>query len=181
MFVAVLPLRAVMFQILFLLISIALESWFLRHILNLSPKRALEYSASLNIFSMIAVWLLFFTVKSILPDFLGQQLINYIFFNTFVPTKPFFDWLNNLYLILFRLWISFLHFGAEILALEFLLKIYIPPPIELQTNGSPANQSSEKKRAAILTNNRLRNQLFQANFTSATAIMFILLFTLNFP
>lgn len=51
--IAVLPLRAVMFQILFLLVAIAVESFIFKKKLHLSGRTSIEYATSINLFSTI--------------------------------------------------------------------------------------------------------------------------------
>ena len=50
MFEPVLPLRAIAFQILCLLIAIAIEAYVLRQTLRLGYKTSVRYAASMNLF-----------------------------------------------------------------------------------------------------------------------------------
>jgi hypothetical protein len=83
----VLPLRAVAFQILFLLVAIAIEGMILRSRLNLRRKESMEYAVAINLLSTILGWMLFFMVEPWLPEAIRQVLMEYIFFggNTFPP------------------------------------------------------------------------------------------------
>lgn len=82
---SVLPLRAIIFQFLFLLLAIALEAIVLYRILNLSYRHSIAYSTSLNLLSTVMGWLLFFGGHSFLPEELERQLLSYIFFERFFP------------------------------------------------------------------------------------------------
>jgi hypothetical protein len=83
----VLPLRAVAFQILFLVIAIAIESVILRSRLRLKRKDSMEYAVAVNLLSAVVGWMLFFLVEPWLPELVRNVLMEYIFFggNTFPP------------------------------------------------------------------------------------------------
>lgn len=83
MLAIVLPLRAVLFQILFLMIAVATESSIFHHRWRVSRKTSMEYAIALNLFSTTIGWLLFFIALPLLPVDLKQQIINFIFFNYF--------------------------------------------------------------------------------------------------
>jgi hypothetical protein len=84
----VLPLRAVAFQILFLLVAIAIEGMILRSRLGLRRKESMEYAVAVNLLSTILGWMLFFMVEPWLPEAVRSVLMEYVFFggNTFPPT-----------------------------------------------------------------------------------------------
>jgi hypothetical protein len=83
----VLPLRAVAFQILFLLVAIAIEGMILRSRLGLRRKESMEYAVAVNLLSTILGWMLFFMAEPWLPEAIRQILMEFIFFggNTFPP------------------------------------------------------------------------------------------------
>lgn len=81
----VLPLRAIAFQILFLLIAISLEALVLYRRLNFDHKTSVRYATSINLFSTFVGWLIFFNVQAVLPDDLRVQLISFFFFERFFP------------------------------------------------------------------------------------------------
>mgnify|MGYP001788319322 FL=1 len=79
----VLPLRAIAFQGLFLLIAIALEAIVYFRQLGFDYKTSVRYAASVNLFSTFIGWLLFFNLQAFLPQPLKEQLISYFFFERF--------------------------------------------------------------------------------------------------
>lgn len=81
----VLPVRAIAFQILFLLIAISLEALILYQRLNLDYKTSVRYAASINLFSTFIGWVIFFNVQAVLPEDLRIQLISFFFFERFFP------------------------------------------------------------------------------------------------
>jgi hypothetical protein len=80
---AVLPLRAIVFQCLLLLVAIALEAQVLRKQLQLGYQPSIRYAASLNLLTVVLGWMAFFSVESLLPDDLRTQLISYVLFGNF--------------------------------------------------------------------------------------------------
>ena len=60
---AVLPLRAIVFQCLLLLVAIALEAKVLRRQLQLGYQPSIRYAASLNLLTVVLGWMAFFSVE----------------------------------------------------------------------------------------------------------------------
>lgn len=81
----VLPLRAIAFQILFLLISIALEALILYRRLGFDHKTSIRYATSINLFSTFVGWLIFFNVQAVLPENWRVQLVSFFFFDRLMP------------------------------------------------------------------------------------------------
>ncbi|NJL22105.1 MAG: hypothetical protein HC895_16875 [Leptolyngbyaceae cyanobacterium SM1_3_5] len=75
----VVPLRTIVFQAMFVLIAIAIQSYIFRRQLQVSPRTSIEYAASIELLSVVAGWVLFFIVESLLPQVLRLQLFNFIF------------------------------------------------------------------------------------------------------
>lgn len=83
MFFEVLPLRAVVFQSLFLLIAIALEAPIFRRTLDLDYKASMQSAISVNLLSTFIGWICFFISQPFLPIEWRVQLISLIFFEHF--------------------------------------------------------------------------------------------------
>jgi hypothetical protein len=79
----ILPLRAVVFQCLFLLIAIAIEAYVLYRTLSLDYKTSMEYAVSVNLLSTFLGWICFFLSQPLLPLAWRVQLISFIFFEHF--------------------------------------------------------------------------------------------------
>ncbi|MEO1144754.1 MAG: filament integrity protein FraC [Cyanobacteria bacterium J06638_22] len=79
--VLVLPLRAIAFQILFLLMAIAIEGTIMQRQLSFVPRLAMQYAAMLNLGIVVFGWFVFFAVEVLLPRPIQNQLIEFIFFN----------------------------------------------------------------------------------------------------
>lgn len=89
MFLPVLPLRAIVFQILFLLIAIAIEALVLHRRLLIARRKSVEYAAFMNLLSAILGWIVFFFITARLPRELKAQLLNYIFYDNFLTLSRY--------------------------------------------------------------------------------------------
>ena len=79
----VLPLRAIISQILLLMVAIALEAGILRQRLRLGYKPSVQYAAALNLLATSLGWITFLNVEPLLPELVRSQIISFIFFNRF--------------------------------------------------------------------------------------------------
>lgn len=75
----VLPLRAILYQLFFIVLAIAVESVVLHAYLGIGKKSSVQYASTANLFSTVVGWLVFFSSDRWLPQPLQQQLMNYIF------------------------------------------------------------------------------------------------------
>lgn len=169
----VLPLRAVVFQTLLLLISIAIESVVLQRILNISRKTATEYSAILNLLSTFVGWLCFFVIQSIPLKTLQIQLIRYVFYARFVSQDLFSDFQNGFYFLLTRLCIILVALIVELIGLDFLLNFIAEQIPEIQhLIGSKETEVTENKKSRFQKNREKQlntikfKATFWANFSS---------------
>lgn len=85
---AVLPLQTVLFQFLFLLVAIALESRVLYRRLRLNRRASIEYATSINLLAASLGWIAFFLVQDWIPIQLKDQLISFIFFDRLLGSQP---------------------------------------------------------------------------------------------
>ncbi len=111
-----LPLRAIISQSLLLMFTIAIEAFILRQQLSLSPKKSIEYSASVNLLSTVLGWLIFLSLAPSLPNPIEIQLLNFIFFDQWTATTA--TWLIAAGFITF-----FMSFLIEFLGLEQLQRL----------------------------------------------------------
>lgn len=84
----VVPLRAIAFQIVFLLMAIAIEATVLHKRLNIPPKQSVQFAASINLLTTVLGWLgtfLLLGTSLVLPTPLLTELkvalMNFIFFD----------------------------------------------------------------------------------------------------
>jgi hypothetical protein len=79
----VLPLRAIAFQSLLLLVAIAIEAGVLRQRLKLGFQPSIRYAASLNLFTTVLGWFIFLGLEPAAPPLLRTQIISYVLFGQF--------------------------------------------------------------------------------------------------
>ncbi len=77
----VLPLRAILYQLLFIVLAIAVEALVLQKYLGIGRKSSIQYTSTANLLATVVGWFVFFVIEPWLPDAGRQQLINYIFFD----------------------------------------------------------------------------------------------------
>ncbi|NEP76270.1 filament integrity protein FraC [Okeania sp. SIO2G5] len=77
------PLRLMVTQSLLIVVAIALESLVLRRFLQYPPRKSVEYSISINLFSLVVGWFFFLNLVSNvpLPAAILEDLMNLILFD----------------------------------------------------------------------------------------------------
>ena len=155
----VLPLRAILFQGLFILVAIATESPFYRYFFQKSWQKSVEVSSALNLFAYVFGWLIIFNAIDDLNLPLKQDLIKGIFFNQ--VTLSLRSWLVFVSTILFfALWVA--KIGA-LICLEMIREFSLDAP----------TKHLEKMETA--TNSRKVLWLLGAHAVSYSLILFIML------
>jgi hypothetical protein len=165
----VLPLRAILFQLLFLLIAIAIESMIFKERLNLTRRISLEYSASVNLFSTAIGWLFFFTLEPALPLAWKGPLISYVLFNARSTN-------TNTLLIMLGLFTFFGTFIAELQGLELLqLLLQRNQKEEVVTPKVYRARDKLRRRELGLAATNRATTILLANACSYSLILLILL------
>jgi hypothetical protein len=166
MYTDALPLRAILFQLLFIVIAIAIESIVLQRYLGIGRKISIQYAATANLLSTIVGWLLFFVIQPWLPASLRTQLISYIFF----------DRTNSPPLLIGLAFITFIGtFLIKLQSIEWLdliLGIRKPAPAEVQDTAKFRGRAAQRQPFVNLPNRAL--SILWANAASFSAITFII-------
>ncbi|MEL6556528.1 MAG: filament integrity protein FraC, partial [Cyanobacteria bacterium J06621_11] len=81
----ILPLRAIVFQILFLIVAVAIEAGILRQRLRLGFQTSVQYAAVTNLAAVVVGWTAFLVIEPLATANIKQQIINYILFNQLLP------------------------------------------------------------------------------------------------
>ncbi|MDZ8139888.1 MAG: filament integrity protein fraC [Nostoc sp. DedQUE04] len=165
------PIGGFLFDFLFVLIAIPIEAYVLHSRLKFDKKTSTFYAISINLFSSVIGWFIFFVSEPMLPIQVKSELINYMFFNNFksANTQP---------LIILTACIIFFT--------TFLMKFFILRVLLFSLNESFAPNEEEPKTSQRLQRRRFTTLNFQntnlvttiliANSLSYTAITIILLF-----
>jgi hypothetical protein len=173
----ILPLRAIAFQSLFLLLAISIEALVLfRFLSSLDYKTSVRYSTTINLFSTIVGWLVFFGVQAFLPEYLRVQLISYFFFEHFLPNPWEAGITPTLVMIALGTFMGvfFLEYQALIL-IEKMLEKYKPREVQDGKRGSRRGYSSLNP-VLILKGDNQAYAVLVANAFSSSVILFLLFF-----
>lgn len=165
----ILPLGAIAFHTLFLLIAIPLEGYIFHRSLKFDKKTSIFYAITINVFSSVIGWNVFFLLEPILSVPIKSELISYVFFNTFKDA-----WVRN-YIVI----ISFLIFFSTFLVKFLLLKVLMITLDEIGKKQDVTETSQHEKIIKYarmkIQNTRLVTSTLIANSLSYSAITIILL------
>ncbi|MBK1986409.1 filament integrity protein fraC [Sphaerospermopsis aphanizomenoides BCCUSP55] len=150
----ILPIGAIVFETLFLLIAIAIEGYVLNRSLKFDKKTSIFYAIAMNVFSSVIGWNIFFLVEPILDVQLKSELMSYIFFNNFKRPST-----QSSLIVL-----GLLIFIGTFLVKLHLLKILI---ISL-SEGGKKEISDSSQREKLLKNEKIKLQ--NANLITTTLI-----------
>jgi len=171
----VLPLQLILFQILFLLVAIALEARVLHRRLNLTRKTSVQYATSLNLWSVVLGWLTFLVLETLLPQFLRIQIVNFIFFDH--PIGSQLD-TPNPQLISIGIMIFFFSFIIKIIGFELIKQWIHDQPEQFKMSSDISNKRpslfNQPKRKITQPKPNHALALLLANAYSYSAILLIL-------
>ncbi|MGB7248691.1 MAG: filament integrity protein FraC [Phormidesmis sp.] len=77
----ILPLRAIAFQVLFLMVAVAIEAGILRQRLDLKFKSSVQYATAINLAAVVVGWLFFLAAEPLSPPAIKAQIISYVLFD----------------------------------------------------------------------------------------------------
>ncbi|KAB8320928.1 filament integrity protein fraC [Tolypothrix campylonemoides VB511288] len=164
------PLGAILFNFLFLLVAIPLEAYVLNTRLRFDKKTSTFYAVSINLFSNVIGWVIFFFLDPVLPPQIKSELINFIFFNRLQAP-------NIQTLIIFT---AFIIFFATFLVKYFLLRILLlllselkkaePEPQLIQRRNSRRALKSKWQNTNVVTTILIGNAL---SYSLIAIILFI--------
>ncbi|BAY79870.1 filament integrity protein (plasmid) [Nostoc linckia NIES-25] len=116
------PIGGILFDFLFVLIAIPIEAYVLHKRLKFDKKTSTFYAISINLFSSVIGWSVFFASEPLLPIQIKSELINYLLFNNFKSPG------TQTLLILTAFIIFFATFIVKFLLLRVLLLSLIKEP-----------------------------------------------------
>lgn len=165
----ILPIGTVLFHFLFLLIAIPIEAYVLHNWLKFDKRTSTFYAISMNVFSSVIGWTIFFIIEPILPIGVRSELISYVFFNHFKSTN----------IQTFMVFTAFIIFFTTFLLKFLLLKILLISLNEVgkKVEESEISQRQRWQRGGILKlqNTNLVTSTLIANSLSYTAITLVML------
>lgn len=116
----ILPLRTILFQILFLLVAIVIEAGILRQRLRLGFQTSVQYALVINLASVVAGWIAFLVIEPLAAAPIREQIISYILFDNLLID----GWNTETGATLFvcAIAVFFLAFFIKAKGLEYLLR-----------------------------------------------------------
>lgn len=168
----VLPIPIIVFQLLALLLSIAIEAYIFSRQLVLTHRECIQYSAAINLLSAIAVWLFGFVMQALMPPSAKLQLISYILLGRFYNIEN--QTLFNFVIVLLLLFLFFLVCFVEFKGLDFLEMIFSDWP-ELATTEERIQFWQRLMIAVTYTDPEKITAIFWANAASNSVILLVLL------
>lgn len=156
----VLPLETILFQLVFLLVAIALEAIVFHRNLRITRRTSVDYALSINLFCTVLGWAAFFTLQELLPQPFKSQLISYIFFDHLLTPQP-----ANLNLVLISTGIV-MFFSAFLIKLKGLELLQALRQTSNQRQPSP---SMVDRRSGLGT--RLNRSISRPNANQATVVL----------
>jgi len=165
------PIGGILFDYLFVLIAIPIEAYVLHNRLKFDKKTSTFYAISINLFSSVIGWLIFFVSEPMMPIQAKSELINYMFFNNFKSPN------TQTFIIL----TAFVIFFTTFLMKFFILRVLLLSLNEPVAKKEEEPQTSQRRRWRSFSNLKLQNTylvttILIANSLSYTAITIILLF-----
>lgn len=168
----VIPIPIIIFQLLALLFSIAIEAYIFSRQLLLTHRECIQYSAAINLLSAIAVWLFGFVMQVFLPPQAKLQLISYILLGQFYDIQN--QTLFNFVIVALLLFLFFLVCFVEFKGLGFLEIIFSQWP-ELTTDEERLQFWQRLVAAITYTDPEKITAIFWANAASNSVILLVLL------
>lgn len=169
---AVLPLRAIIFQSLLLLVAIALEAIVLRQRLKLGFKPSIHYATCVNLLAVVLGWILFLGIEPLLPEVWRTQIISYVLFGQFYVNTV--TNILGVVIVVTGLIVFFLTFAVKVKALEWLTWLLGNPivqPVEVEN----VNRFRYRKDITKAPRSPHSLAVLQANALSFSVILLLLL------
>lgn len=165
------PIGGILFDLLFVMIAIPIEAYVLHYRLKFDKKTSTFYAISINLFSSVIGWLIFFVSEPMLPIQVKSELINYMFFNGFKSPNTQTGIILTACIIFF----------ATFLMKFFILRVLLLSLNETFAKKEEEPQTSQRQKRLRLSsvnfqNTNLITTILIANSLSYTAITVILLF-----
>ena len=174
----ILPLRTILFQILFLLVAMVIEAGILRQRLRLGFQTSVQYALVINLATIVAGWIGFLVVEPLASAPIREQIISYILFDNLLLN----GWTTETGFVLFfcAIVVFFAAFFIKAKGLELLLKADGTWKFLAQDSERPDSRDSRYARArggASLTQASMpsfTDTVIQANAASFSVLLVLL-------
>ncbi|MBE9064335.1 filament integrity protein FraC [cf. Phormidesmis sp. LEGE 11477] len=175
----ILPIRTIVFQILFLMVAIVIEAGILRQRLRLGFQTSVQYALVTNLATVVAGWIVFLVVEPLASASIREQIISYVLFDNLLVS----GWTTRTGFLLFvcAIFVFFLAFFIKAKGLEFMLRADDTWKFLAPRNKKPVSRDDRYAKArggASLTQASIPNftdTVIQANAASFSVILLLLL------
>lgn len=176
----ILPISIIAFQIIALLVSIAIEAFLFRKRLHWTRQDSVQYATAANLIASVILWLLLFGFEGQLPPWIRFRIIRLILFSTSfesfdaVPIDPI--------IVIGSIMTYILVCFIKMKVLD-VLKVSSHPIEELSEQEFPEDSSSFlfRMRLAFSQDDSQKNKtVFLGNFLSVMAVLGLMLLQLLF-
>lgn len=173
----ILPLKAITFQVLFLMVAVAIESMFLRRRLGLGFQSSVRYAAVVNLAAVVAGWMAFLALEPLAPADIKAQIISYVLFDRLLLR----GWTTEIggALFVIALIAFFVTFFIKAKGIELIMKSdkvwnipQKPKTLSREDRYARARLGRTEAQQAIST---FTDAIIQANAASFSAILLLLL------
>ncbi|MEH1843961.1 MAG: filament integrity protein FraC [Nostoc sp.] len=156
------PIGGILFDFLFVLIAMSIEAYVLHYRLKFDKKSSTFYAISINLFSSVIGWIIFFVSEPLLPIQVKSELINYIFFNNFKSPKT-----QTLIILT-----AFIIFFATFLMKFFILRVLLLSLNEPIFKKQEEPQISQRPRWRRFSNLKLQSGNLVATILIANSLSY---------
>ncbi|ARV60411.1 filament integrity protein fraC [Nostocales cyanobacterium HT-58-2] len=162
----VFPVGAILFNFLFLIVAIPIEAYVLNTRLKFDKKTSAFYSVSINLFSNVIGWIIFFFVDPVLPPQIKSELLNFIYFNRLQAPN-----IQSLLILT-----AFIIFFGTFLMKYILLRIFMISLLELKkAEKEPENQAVSRRNSRRASKSKWQNTNVVTTILIANALSYSLI------
>ncbi len=171
------PLKAIAFQVLFLMVAIAIEAGILRQRLRLGFKTSVQYTTVINLAAVVLGWIAFLVIEPLSSPEIKTQIISYILFDRLLIN----GWTAELGGVIFAIGLVafFATFFIKAKGLEWIMRAQgvwsvpdKPDRVGREQRYIRAREGRTESQQAIST---FTDAVIQANAASFTVILLLLL------
>ncbi|MEO1508741.1 MAG: filament integrity protein FraC [Cyanobacteria bacterium J06633_23] len=172
----VFPFKAVIFQILFLLVAIALEAMVLRQKMRLGYKQSVRYAAAVNLLAVVVGWFAFLAIEPLIEPRLQAQVISYVLFDNLINNtlKPQMGWI----ILVAGLGAFFITLMIKLKGLELLMRAMGTWKLPAKPKNLSRQERYSRSRTGTTRYQEAASQfaiaVLQANALSFSAILLLL-------
>ncbi len=173
----ILPLRAIAFQVLFLMVAVSIEAGILRQRLRLGFKTSVQYALVVNLAAVVVGWIAFLVAEPLSPPPIKTQIISYIFFDRLLLN----GWTTETGAILLGIGFAafFATFFIKAKGIEFMMRSddawKMPKKVEITSRDQRYIRARAGRTETQQAMSSFSDAIIQANAASFTAISLLLL------